>query len=152
NKGWNNRATERNDAARAARFDGGAHDLGGTGKYGVDSLLRGFVIETDRSNIFNKTLHAIGVHDLLSVGDVLFEGHDDRDRVGENRGRVKRRAKYANEGKAPRLTSRFHARVKCIALNHGIVTVLFGPNDLPNNRWGLQHVVDSGDFVSRAEI
>jgi hypothetical protein len=65
---------------------------------------------------------------------------------------VKCRAKYANDGDAHRLTSRFHARVKCIALNYGIVTVVLGPNDLSNNRRRLQHVVNSGNFVSRAEI
>ena len=65
---------------------------------------------------------------------------------------VKRRAKYANNGDAHRVTSRFYAGVKRIALNHGVVTVLLGPNDLSNNRRRLQHVVNSRHFVARAEI
>src|SRR5262249_4789991 len=152
NEGWNNCTTEGNEAARAAPFDGSAHHLNGTGKYLVYSLLRGLVVEADCGNLFNKTLHAVGANDLPGVSYVLFEGRDNRDGVRKTRGGVKCRAKYANDRDAHCLTSRFHTRVKCIALHHSIITVLLGPNDLPNNRRRLQHVVNSGDFVARAEI
>jgi hypothetical protein len=83
-KGWNNRATERNDTTRAARFDGGAHDLNGTSEYFVYSLLSVFVVEADCRNIFDEALHAVGAKNLPCVSDVFFEGRDNRDRVGKN--------------------------------------------------------------------
>src|SRR5215813_9938569 len=80
-KGWNNCATERDEAARAAHFDGGAHDLNGTGKYLVYSLLGGLVVEADCGNLFDKNLHAVGANNLPGICYVLFEGRNDCDRA-----------------------------------------------------------------------
>jgi len=76
-----------------------------------------------------------------------------RDRVGQNEATLKAPYEYANDGDAHCLTSRFHARVKCSALNHGIRNRSSRPKrSFEYRRRYAARDKFPGDFVSCAEI